>query len=80
MSGNMFRDDDEDLKKIDRVSEEHGFKSREKQRKRNAVGATVQLNVKLDTETHEKFLKYAEQFPGAGYRVVIQKLLEQAGF
>lgn len=77
--GNMFEDDD-DQKKVDEIAVEHGFQARQPKKRRNAIGASVSINVKLDMKTYERFNKYSEKFPGAGYRVIIQKLLDEAGY
>ncbi|GAN84024.1 hypothetical protein [Novacetimonas hansenii] len=71
---------DVDLEKIDRVAEGHGFIRREVKTRRNHVGLTLPINVKLDQETYNAFMRFCSDHDDMTYRKAIGKLLKMAGY
>ncbi|AQU89373.1 hypothetical protein D3W54_15940 (plasmid) [Komagataeibacter medellinensis] len=72
-------DRDSTLEKVDRVAEKLGFASREGRKRRNAVGPTMPVNVKLPEDTYNAFLKFCDDNE-LTYRKGIEKLLIKAGY
>lgn len=70
---------DATLEKLDRVAEKHGFASRETRKRRNAVGPTMPVNVKLPEDVYNSFLKFCDDNEST-YRQGIAKLLKMAGY
>jgi hypothetical protein len=71
------------LAALDRVAEQHGFRSREPVegkivRRRREVGPSAQLNVKCPVPTYNRFIRFCdeERLP---YWEGIEKLLDLAG-
>jgi len=71
---------DVDIEKVDRVAEGHGFIRREVKTRRNHVGPSMPVNVKLPEKTYNNFMRFCNDHDGITYRKAIEKLLKIAGY
>ncbi|MBS1055104.1 hypothetical protein [Gluconobacter kondonii] len=67
-----------DLKKVDEVAEGQGFVSREAHKRRNYIGPSQQLNVKLPQEIYDRFVAFCDK-EEIQFRKGIERLLDETG-
>lgn len=67
-----------DMKKVDAVAEGQGFVSRESHRRRNYVGPSQQMNVKLPQNIYDRFTKFCDENE-LSFRKGLEQLLDETG-